>query len=97
MQLCPGEFTVEEKARNFAYYEARTVRDSSLSAGPQAVLAAEAGHLDLAYDLFAEAALHDLADLGDRTTDGLHLAALAGAWIALVAGFGVLRDDCGSP
>lgn len=25
---------------------------------------------DLAYDLFAEAALHDLADLGDRTIDG---------------------------
>ncbi|MFC7546081.1 glycoside hydrolase family 65 protein [Plantactinospora sp. GCM10030261] len=95
MQRCPGEFTAEEKTRNFAYYEARTVRDSSLSAGPQAVLAAEVGHLDLAYDLFAEAALHDLADLGDKTTDGLHLAALAGAWSALVAGFGGLRDDRG--
>ncbi|MGB2570398.1 glycoside hydrolase family 65 protein [Micromonospora citrea] len=95
MQRCPGEFTAEEKARNFAYYEARTVRDSSLSAGSQAVLAAEVGHLDLAYDLFAEAALHDLADLGDKTTDGLHLAALAGAWTAVVEGFGGLRDDRG--
>ncbi|MFF5172592.1 glycoside hydrolase family 65 protein [Micromonospora sp. NPDC000089] len=95
MQRRPGDFTAEEKARNFAYYQARTVRDSSLSAGPQAVLAAEVGHLDLAYDLFAEAALHDLADLGDKTTDGLHLAALAGAWTALVEGFGGLRDDRG--
>ncbi|TDB81542.1 glycoside hydrolase family 65 protein [Micromonospora sp. KC721] len=95
MQRCPGDFTAEEKARNFAYYEARTVRDSSLSAGPQAVLAAELGHLDLAYDLFAEAALHDLADLGDKTSDGLHLAALAGAWTAVVEGFGGLRDDRG--
>ncbi|MGN9811794.1 glycoside hydrolase family 65 protein [Micromonospora sp. BQ11] len=93
MQRCPGEFTAEEKARNFAYYEARTVRDSSLSASPQAVLAAEVGHLDLAYDLFAESALQDLADLGDKTSDGLHLASLAGAWLALVQGFGGLRDD----
>ncbi|MEU1884432.1 glycosyl hydrolase family 65 protein [Micromonospora sp. WMMD987] len=95
MQRCPGEFTAEVKARNFAYYQARTVRDSSLSAGSQAVLAAELGHLDLAYDLFAEAALHDLADLGDKTSDGLHLAALAGAWTAVVEGFGGLRDDTG--
>ncbi|MFG1896178.1 glycoside hydrolase family 65 protein [Micromonospora zamorensis] len=93
MQLCPGEFTAAEKARNLAYYEARTVRDSSLSAAPQAVLAAEVGHLDLAYDLFAESVLQDLADLGDKTADGLHLASLAGAWLALVQGFGGLRDD----
>ncbi|WP_433687699.1 glycoside hydrolase family 65 protein [Micromonospora carbonacea] len=95
MLRCPGEFTAEEKARNFAYYEARTVRDSSLSAPVQAVLAAEVGHLDLAYDLFAEAALHDLADLGDKTADGLHLAALAGAWLVVAQGFGGLRDDRG--
>ncbi|WP_435207720.1 glycoside hydrolase family 65 protein [Micromonospora sp. bgisy143] len=95
MQLCPGEFTADEKARNLAYYEARTVRDSSLSAAPQAVLAAEVGHLDLAYDLFAESVSQDLADLGDKTADGLHLASLAGAWLALVQGFGGLRDDRG--
>ncbi|MEU5779906.1 glycoside hydrolase family 65 protein [Micromonospora lupini] len=95
MQLHPGEFTADEKARNLAYYEARTVRDSSLSAAPQAVLAAEVGHLDLAYDLFAESVSQDLADLGDKTADGLHLASLAGAWLALVQGFGGLRDDRG--
>lgn len=95
MQRCPGEFTADEKARNFAYYEARTVRDSSLSASPQAVLAAEVGHLDLAYDLFAESVLQDLADLGDKTGDGLHLASLGGAWLALVQGFGGMRDDRG--
>ena len=38
---------------NFAYYEALTVRDSSLSACTQAVIAAEVGHLELAYDYFA--------------------------------------------
>ncbi|WBB78097.1 family 65 glycosyl hydrolase [Micromonospora sp. WMMD882] len=95
MLRSPGDFTAEEKARNFAYYEARTVRDSSLSSPAQAVLAAEVGHLDLAYDHFAESVLQDLEDLGDKTGDGLHLAALAGAWIALVHGFGGLRDDRG--
>jgi len=47
MHLRGDAFTPEQKARNFAYYEARTVRDSSLSACTQAVLAAETGHLEL--------------------------------------------------
>jgi alpha,alpha-trehalose phosphorylase len=88
-------FTAEQKARNFAYYEARTVRDSSLSACTQAVLAAEVGQLDLAHEYIAEAALMDLRDLAHNTRDGVHIASLAGAWIGLVAGFGGLRDHDG--
>jgi alpha,alpha-trehalose phosphorylase len=97
MHLCPEAFTPEQKARNFAYYERITVRDSSLSAATQAVLAAETGHLDLAYDYLCETALVDLADLANNTNHGLHIASLAGAWLALVAGFGGLRhlDDGG--
>ena len=85
-------FTPEEKARNFAYYERRTVRDSSLSACTQAVLAAEVGHLELAHDYLGEAALMDLHDIHQNTRDGVHVASLAGAWIALVAGLGGFRD-----
>jgi alpha,alpha-trehalose phosphorylase len=95
MQMCPDAFTAEQKTRNFTYYEALTVRDSSLSACTQAVLAAETGHLDLAYDYLAETALMDMANLEHNTRDGLHLAALAGAWIALVAGFGGMRHRPG--
>ena len=84
-------FTAEEKARNFAYYEPLTVRDSSLSACTQAVIAAEVGQLDLARDYLAEAALMDLRDVEHNTSDGVHMASLAGAWIALVAGFGGMR------
>jgi alpha,alpha-trehalose phosphorylase len=91
--LVRGEaFTAEEKARNFAYYEPLTVRDSSLSACVQAVLAAETGHLELAYDYLGEAALMDLDDLEHNSRDGLHIASLAGTWIAAVCGFGGLRD-----
>jgi alpha,alpha-trehalose phosphorylase len=88
-------FTDEEKARDFAYYEALTVRDSSLSASTQAVVAAEVGHLELAYDYFAETALVDLHDLAGNTASGVHIASLAGAWTVAVAGFGGMRDHDG--
>jgi alpha,alpha-trehalose phosphorylase len=88
-------FTDEEKARDFEYYEALTVRDSSLSACTQAVIAAEVGHLELAYDYFGEAALMDLHDIEHNTRDGIHIASLAGAWLAAVAGFGGMRDHDG--
>jgi alpha,alpha-trehalose phosphorylase len=88
-------FDDEQKARNFAYYEQLTVRDSSLSACVQAVMAAEVGHLRLAYDYLGEAALMDLNDLENNTRDGLHIASLAGTWTALVAGFGGMRQRDG--
>ncbi|MBB5162828.1 glycoside hydrolase family 65 protein [Mycobacterium sp. AZCC_0083] len=88
-------FTREQKARNVDYYERRTTRDSSLSACTQAVLCAEVGHLELAHDYAYETAVIDLRDLHHNTRDGLHMASLAGAWTALVAGFGGLRDDEG--
>jgi alpha,alpha-trehalose phosphorylase len=91
MHLRGDAFTQEQKARNFAYYEPLTVRDSSLSASTQAVIAAEVGQLDLAYDYLGEAALMDLHDLEHNTRDGLHIASLAGTWNALVAGFGGMR------
>jgi len=89
-------FSDEDKARDFAYYEQLTVRDSSLSACTQAVVAAEVGHLELAYDYFGEAALIDLDNLERNTDDGVHIASLAGAWIAAVAGFGGMRDHDGT-
>ena len=54
-------------------------------------MAAEVGHLDLAYDYLAEAAFMDLQDREHNTKDGLHIASLAGAWTALVGGFGGMR------
>jgi alpha,alpha-trehalose phosphorylase len=96
MHLRGDAFTPEQKARNFAYYEPLTVRDSSLSASTQAVLAAEVGQLDLAYDYLGEAALVDLHDLHNNVQDGIHMASLAGVWTALVAGFGGMRLYKGS-
>ena len=96
MHMRGEAFTPEQKRKNFDYYEALTVRDSSLSACTQAVIAAEVGHLDLAYDYLGEAALMDLRDLEHNTRDGVHIASLAGTWIALVSGFGGLRHENGT-
>jgi len=92
MQWFPDAFTPEQKARNVDYYEKITVRDSSLSACSQSVMCAEVGHLELAYDYAHEAALVDLRDLHRNSRDGLHMASLAGAWSAVVEGFGGLRE-----
>jgi alpha,alpha-trehalose phosphorylase len=91
MALCGEAFTAEQKQRNLAYYEALTVRDSSLSAGTQAVLAAEVGDVQLAYDYLAEAILLDHHDSAGNTADGLHLAALAGGWAAVINGLAGMR------
>jgi alpha,alpha-trehalose phosphorylase len=95
LHLRGDAFTPEQKRRNFAYYEELTVRDSSLSACTQAVVAAETGHLSLAYAYLREAALIDLDDLQHNTRDGLHIASLAGGWIGIVAGLGGMRDHDG--
>ena len=92
LYACGDCFSAEQKARDFDYYEAITVRDSSLSACVQAIVAAEVGHVDLAYDYLGETAFIDLRDLAFNTKDGVHLAALAGSWLVAVAGFGGMRD-----
>ena len=95
LHWCGDSFTHEQKRRAFEYYEGLTVRDSSLSACSQAVIAAEVGYLDLAHSYVREAAFMDLADLEHNTRDGLHIASLAGAWLGMVCGFGGLRDHDG--
>ena len=91
MHLRGDAFTAEQKARNFAYYEAITVRDSSLSSCTQAIMAAEVGHLQLAHDYLGEAALMDINDLEHNVRDGVHMGSLAGAWLAAVNGLGGMR------
>ena len=61
------------------------MRDSSLSACIQSIVAAEVGHLDLAYDYFRESAFIDFAILAGNTAEGVHLASLP------VPGFGRRR------
>jgi alpha,alpha-trehalose phosphorylase len=96
MQLHGEAFARDDMDRNFRYYEAITVRDSSLSACTLSVMAAELGYLKLAHDYLAEAALMDLEDHHGNTRDGLHMASLAGAWTAMVQGLGGMRHRDGN-
>ena len=92
LYVCSDCFSAEQRARDFDYYERITVRDSSLSACVQAIMAAEVGHTELAFDYLGESAFIDLRDLAFNTKDGVHIAALAGCWLVAVAGFGGMRD-----
>jgi alpha,alpha-trehalose phosphorylase len=91
MAMVPEAFTHDQMVRNFDYYEQITVRDSSLSAASEAVIAARCDHLRLAFDYAAEATLMDLQDLEHNVADGLHMASLAGGWIVFVFGLAGLR------
>lgn len=96
LYVCGDRFSLEEKRRAFDHYEGITVRDSSLSACIQAVVAAEVGHTELAYDYLVEAAFMDIHDLEHNVQDGVHIASLAGAVTAAVAGLGGLREGTGA-
>jgi alpha,alpha-trehalose phosphorylase len=92
MFLVGNEFTIEQKQRNFAYYDPLTTGDSSLSASIQSIVASEIGDEKAASRYFDFALLMDLADVAGNVSDGVHVASAAGAWMALVFGFGGVRD-----
>ena len=87
MFLRSERFPVEQKRRNFDYYDPITTGDSSLSACVQAVVAAEVGYDDLAVEYFTRALYLDLCDSHGNTADGVHVASAAGVWAGIVHGF----------
>jgi alpha,alpha-trehalose phosphorylase len=97
--LLADRFTDDERRRDFEYYEPLTTHDSSLSKPVHAIVAADVGHLELAWAYLRDTACGDLEDRYGTLDDGLHIAAAAGAWLAVVCGFGgfALRDDPPTP
>jgi alpha,alpha-trehalose phosphorylase len=89
-------FSEEETRRTFDYYDPLTTGDSTLSACIQSVVASSVGYEDAALEYFLDACAVDLLDLHGNTADGIHIASCGGTWLALVAGFGGLRDFDGS-
>jgi beta-phosphoglucomutase len=85
------------KRRNFDYYEGVTLHDSTLSASTFAVIAAEVGYADKAYRYFLDTLRVDLDDLHGNAAHGIHMAAMAGSWLALAWGFGGFRVRGGEP
>ena len=94
--LLAGErVSVEQKRRDFDYYEPLTTHDSSLSPCIYSILASEVGYPNKAQDYFYRTVFLDMHDLHCNTVDGAHMAAMAGSWMALVFGFGGLRVNEG--
>jgi alpha,alpha-trehalose phosphorylase len=95
--LLADRFSPEQRRRDFDYYEPVTSHDSSLSAPIHAVVAADVGRLDLAWHYTDDAAMTDLDGRRGALADGLHRAAAAGSWLAVVCGFGGFRIRDGRP
>ena len=95
MNLLGEDFTEADKRANYLFYEPLTTGDSSLSCVGQAIAAARAGEQSDALAHLNSALWLDLANTHGNTTDGLHLAAVAGAWQSAVLGFGgvEIRED----
>lgn len=90
--LLGNEFTLEEKRRIFEHYDPLTTGDSSLSECVQSLVACEVGALEMGHQYLLDSAFVDLADRNGNVRDGMHLAACGGTWMAVVYGFGGLRD-----
>lgn len=85
------QFTIEEKRRNFAFYEPMTVHESSLSPCVHSILASELGKKAKALELYKRTARLDLDNYNQDTSDGLHITSMTGSWLAIVQGFGGMR------
>lgn len=85
------DFSMEEKQRNFDFYEPLTVHESSLSAAIHSVLAADLHKEAQAVEMYERTARLDLDNYNNDTADGLHITSMTGGWLAIVQGFAGMR------
>jgi alpha,alpha-trehalose phosphorylase len=95
MFLLGDAYSLEEKKRNFDFYNPLTTGDSSLSSCVEAIIAAQIGNMEKAIRHGMSALLMDLADVGGNVKDGCHIASMGGTWMVLSYGFGGMRDNDG--
>ncbi len=77
--------------RTYAYYEAITTHDSSLSPCVFSMMAARVGDAEKAIDYFLHTLRLDLDDKQANTKDGIHAANMGGSYMGIVFGFAGLR------
>jgi maltose phosphorylase len=85
------DYDDETLRRNFDFYEARCVHESSLSPSIHSILAAKLKDIDRAYKLYLRTARLDLDDYNKEVKDGLHITSMAGTWLSIVQGFGGMK------
>lgn len=84
-------FDEETKRKNYAYYEERTLHDSSLSKCTHGVVANDLGLHEEAYRFYQGASRVDLGGEMKSSDAGIHSAAMGGIWQVAVLGFGGIR------
>jgi maltose phosphorylase len=89
-------FSTEELKRNFEFYEAFTVHESSLSPCVHSIQAAKLDKMDMAYTFYLRTSRLDLDDYNKEVEEGCHITSMAGTWMSIVEGFGGMRvkNDC---
>lgn len=91
MYYFSDEFSLEEKKRNFDFYEPYTVHESSLSSCIYSIISSEIDNLEKAYELYSRTVRLDLDNYNNDTEDGLHITSMSGAWLSIVQGFAGMR------
>ncbi|WEV60367.1 glycoside hydrolase family 65 protein [Streptococcaceae bacterium ESL0729] len=86
-----NKYSLEEKRRNFNFYEPMTVHESSLSPSIHSILAAELGMEEKALQMYERTARLDLDNFNNDTEDGLHITSMTGSWLAIVQGFAQMK------
>lgn len=84
-------YDIETLRKNFDFYEARTIHESSLSPCVHSILAAKLGNEERAYEFYLRTSRLDLDDYNNDTQDGLHITSMAGTWMSVVEGFAGMR------
>jgi maltose phosphorylase len=88
-----SDFDEETIARNFDFYEPRTVHESSLSPCVHSIIAAKIGRKEKAYEMYLRTARLDLDDYNHEADEGLHITSMAGTWMSVIYGFGGMRVE----
>jgi trehalose/maltose hydrolase-like predicted phosphorylase len=89
--LLGDRFTVEQKRRDYQYYEPITTHDSTLSPSIFSIVSSELGYDDDAFRFFKISSRLDLDNIMNATQYGIHIANMAGSWLCLVNGFAGMR------
>ncbi|MCV2532201.1 glycoside hydrolase family 65 protein [Enterobacter wuhouensis] len=89
--LLPERFTPEQCAASLAFYEPRTIHDSSLSKAIHGIVSARCGEMESAYAFWREGIAIDLGDDPHSSDDGIHAAATGAIWSGVIQGFAGLQ------
>lgn len=89
--LLPERFTPQQCAANLAFYEPRTIHDSSLSKAIHGIVTARCGDTEGAYAFWRDGIAIDLGDDPHSSDDGIHAAATGAIWSGVIQGFAGLQ------